>query len=149
MDTSWWWALGAVVALAVAAGLVDAWGRLLGARRRRTRVPRAGGPRPEVRQGEIWWAKVPFEDRPGSKDRPCLVLRVTGDTALVAKITSRYSDERPGVIPLPPGSVGDARGRASYLETAELREVDAWDFRRRAGTVDPLIWDQVRYLAEP
>ncbi|MFD7981699.1 type II toxin-antitoxin system PemK/MazF family toxin, partial [Streptomyces sp. NPDC059749] len=95
----------------------------------------------------IWWADVPFEDGPGSKDRPCLVLALRGDCALVAKITSKYHDERPGVIPLPPGSVGDAQGRPSFLETDELRDVLVWEFRRKVGTADPVVWDQVRHLA--
>ncbi|MYS08681.1 type II toxin-antitoxin system PemK/MazF family toxin, partial [Streptomyces sp. SID6041] len=99
------------------------------------------------RAGEIWWADVPFEDGPGSKDRPCLVLSVRGKSALVAKITSKYHDERPGVIALPPGAVGDAQGRPSFLETDELREVPVRDFRRRAGKADPAVWDQVRHLA--
>ncbi len=90
---------------------------------------------------------MPFEDVSAAKDRPCLVLAVRGGSALVAKITSRYHDERPGVIPLRPGTVGDAQGRPSFLETDELREVAVADFRRRAGTADPLLWDQVRHLA--
>ncbi|WP_327355779.1 type II toxin-antitoxin system PemK/MazF family toxin [Streptomyces sp. NBC_01304] len=152
MDTSWWLALAAVVAIALVAALADGWGR---SRRRpegRTRPPsRPRGPvrlpkrRPQP--GEIWWADVPFEDGPGSKDRPCLVLSVRGESVLVAKITSKYHDERAGVIPLPPGSVGDAHGRASFLETDELREVPLWEFRRRVGVADPVVWDQVRYLA--
>lgn len=97
--------------------------------------------------GEIWWANVPYEDGPGVKDRPCLVLVVHGERAVVAKITSKYHDERRGVIPLPPGAVGDAQGRASFLETEELREVPVRDFRRRVGVVDPVLWDQVRHLA--
>ncbi|MFD8739114.1 type II toxin-antitoxin system PemK/MazF family toxin, partial [Streptomyces sp. NPDC059618] len=104
-----------------------------------------GGPLP--RAAEIWWANVPYEDGPGAKDRPCLVLVVRGKRVTVAKITSKYHDERPGVIPLPPGAVGDAQGRPSYLETDELREVPVGDFRRRVGVVDPVLWDQVRYLA--
>lgn len=90
---------------------------------------------------------MPYEDGPGSKDRPCLVLSVRGGTALVAKITSRYHDERSGVIALPPGTVGDAQGRPSFLETDELRDVRVGEFRRRVGTVDPAVWDQVRHLA--
>ncbi|SED28793.1 PemK-like, MazF-like toxin of type II toxin-antitoxin system [Streptomyces sp. TLI_105] len=111
--------------------------------------PRRAPARPgrSPRAAEIWWADVPFEDGPGSKDRPCLVLVVRGDSALVAKITSKYHDERPGVIALPPGSVGDAQGRPSFLETDELREVPVTDFRRRAGEADPVVWDQVRHLA--
>jgi hypothetical protein len=75
------------------------------------------------------------------------VLAVRGERATVAKITTRFRHERNGVIPLPPGSVGDARGRASFLETDELREVPVWGFRRRVGVVDPALWDRVRYLA--
>ncbi|MFD5540032.1 type II toxin-antitoxin system PemK/MazF family toxin [Streptomyces sp. NPDC127079] len=151
MDTSWWLALAAVVLLALVATLVDGWGRGHRARGHRTRPPghprdtrdRAGRPHP----GDIWWANVPYEDAHGAKDRPCLVLAVRGNRATVAKITSKYHDERAGVIPLPPGSVGDAQGRPSFLETDELRELAVWDFRRRVGVVDPVLWDQVRHLA--
>ncbi|MGW3510830.1 type II toxin-antitoxin system PemK/MazF family toxin [Streptomyces sp. NPDC000994] len=148
MDTSWWLALAAVVLLALVATLVDGWGR---GRRplRRSRAGRLAGRRAVARPqpAEIWWASVPHGDGPGAKDRPCLVLAVHGKRAKVAEITSRYHDERSGVIPLPPGSVGDAQGRTSFLETDEVREVPVWDFRRRVGVVDPVLWDQVRYLA--
>ncbi|GHE28139.1 hypothetical protein GCM10017771_43290 [Streptomyces capitiformicae] len=148
--------LAAVVLLALVAALVDGWGRGHSRRRpggRRTRPPGraegvgAGRVVPRPRPAEIWWASVPFEDGPGVKDRPCLVLAVRGDRARVAKITSKYRDERGGVIPLPPGVVGDARGRPSFLETGELRDVPVWDFRRKAGVVDPVLWDQVRHLS--
>ncbi|MEK0100633.1 type II toxin-antitoxin system PemK/MazF family toxin [Streptomyces sp. NPDC056002] len=148
MDTSWWLALAAVLLLALVATLVDGWGRghrRPGGRTRPPRGPRAPGARPQP--GEIWWALVPYEDGPGGKDRPCLVLTVRRRRARVAKITSKYHDERAGVIALPPGSVGDAQGRPSFLETDELREVPVGDFRRRAGVLDPVVWDQVRHLA--
>jgi mRNA-degrading endonuclease toxin of MazEF toxin-antitoxin module len=135
MDTSWWLMLAAVVLVAAAAALV--W------RSRTERAASAARPQP----AEIWWANVPFEDGPGAKDRPCLVLTVRGRRATVAKITSRFHDERAGVIPLPPGAVGDAQGRAGFLETDELREVPVRDFRRRVGVMDPVLWDQVRHLA--
>ncbi|MER5882827.1 type II toxin-antitoxin system PemK/MazF family toxin [Streptomyces sp. NPDC001941] len=153
MDTSWWLAVAAVVVLALVAALADGWGRSGRRPGGRTRPParpsRPRGPRPErtPRPGEIWWAQVPYEDRAGAKDRPCLVLSVRGDEVLVAKITSKYHEELTGVIPLPPGSVGDAQGRPSFLETDELRPVPVWDFRRRVGVVDPVVWDQVRHLA--
>ncbi|WP_028813131.1 type II toxin-antitoxin system PemK/MazF family toxin [Streptomyces flavidovirens] len=151
MDMSWWVALAAVVVLALVAAVVDGRGR--GRRPEgRTRPPaRPGEPRrraPEraPRAGEIWWADVPYEDGPGSKDRPCLVLSVRGDSALIAKITSKHHDERPGVIALPPGAVGDARGRRSFLETDELRDVGVLGFRRRVGVADPAVWERVRHL---
>ncbi|SEQ30738.1 PemK-like, MazF-like toxin of type II toxin-antitoxin system [Streptomyces sp. yr375] len=159
MDTSWWLALAAVILLALVATLVDGWGRGHRQRERRTRPPgRPPGRAPgrttqrygvggHPRPAEIWWANVPFEDGPGAKDRPCLVLMVRGDRVTVAKITSKYHDERAGVIPLPPGAVGDAQGRPSFLETDELRQVRVRDFRRRVGVVDPVLWDQVRHLA--
>ncbi|MGW3951388.1 type II toxin-antitoxin system PemK/MazF family toxin [Streptomyces sp. NPDC004752] len=169
MDTSWWLALAAVVLLALVATLVDGWGRGRRPARRGTRPPgreehpRARAERP--RPGDIWWVNLPYGGGPESegaarstsgrtavgdgraKDRPCLVLAVHGKRATVAKISSKYHDERAGVIPLPPGSVGDAHGRPSFLETDELRQVPVWDFRRRVGVVDPVLWDQVRHLA--
>ncbi|MCP3819468.1 type II toxin-antitoxin system PemK/MazF family toxin [Streptomyces sp. A3M-1-3] len=161
MDTSWWPALAAAVAVAlvaVVAGLRRPGGRARPpGRPGRPRGP--GGPvrapqRKPLRMpqrtpqpGEIWWAAVPYEDGPGAKDRPCLVLSVRGGSSRVAKITSRYHDERPGVIALPPGVVGDPQGRPSFLETGELRDVPLWEFRRRVGPVDPTLWDQVRHLA--
>ncbi|MFI6205297.1 type II toxin-antitoxin system PemK/MazF family toxin [Streptomyces sp. NPDC051041] len=166
MDTSWWLALAAVILLALVATLVDGWGRRPADRGRppgRPPGPRERTARPQP--AEIWWASVPFEDRTASggaprsvpggaarddgpaKVRPCLVLAVHGRRATVVRITSKYRDGRSGVIPLPPGSVGDAHGRASFLETDELRDVSVWDFRRRVGVVDPALWDQVRHLA--
>ncbi|MFD3520542.1 type II toxin-antitoxin system PemK/MazF family toxin [Streptomyces sp. NPDC058653] len=166
MDTSWWVALVVVVVLAMVATVVDGRGRgprPPRGRSRRSRPPgrtdggppggragtgpgtRAGGRGPKP--GEIWWAMVPYEDGSGEKDRPCLVLSVRGRTVLVAKITSKFHEERPGVIPLPPDVVGDTEGRRSYLETDELRRVDSRAFRRRVGTADPGLWRQVRHLA--
>ena len=161
MDRSWWLALAAVVLLALVATLVDGWGRGRRPGGRRTRPPGRPGARAaeraarrpagrapgRPRPAEIWWANVPYEDGPGAKDRPCLVLSLRGDRALVAKITSRRHEELAGVIPMPPGSVGDPRGRASFLQTDELREVPVREFRRREGTVDAALWDRVRHLA--
>ncbi|MET8112615.1 type II toxin-antitoxin system PemK/MazF family toxin [Streptomyces prasinus] len=161
MNTSWWLALVAVVLLALVAALVDGWGRghrprVRGARGGAGTGTDEGGGRP--RPAEIWWADVPYEDVPRaddgapagggtSKDRPCLVLVVRGERATVVKITTRFREGRAGVVPLPPGSVGDARGRASFLETDELREVPLREFRRRVGVVDPAVWKRVRRLA--
>ncbi|MFC9246890.1 type II toxin-antitoxin system PemK/MazF family toxin [Streptomyces sp. NPDC057136] len=150
MNTSWWVALAAVVLLALGVAVVD--GRVRSGRGRpggRTRPPgRPAGPRRGAgqlpRPGEIWWAEVPYEDGPGSKDRPCLVLSVRRGTAVVAKITSRHHAERPGVIALPPGTVGDAQGRLSYLEPDETRRVAVRGFRRKVGAVDPGVWARVR-----
>ncbi|WP_030680826.1 hypothetical protein [Streptomyces sp. NRRL B-1347] len=144
MDTSWWLALAAVVVLALVVTVVDGWGR--GHRRSRgtgrgaRRAPSASSAAVRPRAMEIWWAVA------DGAERPFLVLSVRGDAVRVATITTRFHDERAGVIPLPPGAVGDVRGRASFLEPDGVRELWAGDFRRRAGVVDPALWDQVRYL---
>ncbi|MEV0222385.1 type II toxin-antitoxin system PemK/MazF family toxin [Streptomyces sp. NPDC050704] len=144
MNTSWWLALAAVVLLALVASLVDGWGR-------GRRPPGGRGRVVRPRVAEIWWAAVPSGGGAGVEDRPCLVLAVRGRTVVVARITGEYRgrgrDGRTGVISLPPGSVGEAHGRASFLETDELRDLAVRDFRWRVGVVDPVVWDQVRYLA--
>ncbi|MEI5103211.1 type II toxin-antitoxin system PemK/MazF family toxin [Streptomyces sp. PmtG] len=144
MDTSWWLALAAVVVLALVVTVVDGWGRGR-SRRAGRRAPRpasggssGGSARP--RAAEIWWAVA------DEAECPFLVLSVRGDAVRVATITTRFHDERAGVIPLPPGAVGDVRGRASFLEPGVVRELWVGDFRRRAGVVDPALWDQVRHL---
>ncbi|MFW3459930.1 hypothetical protein ACN24K_03140 [Streptomyces microflavus] len=91
MDMFWWVALVAVVLLALVAAVVDGRGARTGAPV--PAAPAAGGStrppsRPSgpagrgdgrtPRAGEVWWADVPYEDGPGSKDRPCLVLSVRG-----------------------------------------------------------------------
>ncbi|QNP72456.1 type II toxin-antitoxin system PemK/MazF family toxin [Streptomyces roseirectus] len=133
MDTSWWLALVAVVLLALVATLVDGWGRV----RPRRDGRRAGRADVDPRPSEIWWA---------GDEHPCLVLAVRRGYVTVVNISGRFRDERSGVIPLPPGAVGDAQGRASFLETDELRRIPVGDLRRRVGVVDPALWDQVRHL---
>ena len=103
--------------------------------------PAAPGRLPEP--GEIWWARVPFEDGVGGKDRPCLVLRRGTRTATVLKVTSKHHAELPGVVELPPGTVDDREHRVSWLETEESREVPLADFRRRVGAVDARLWARV------
>lgn len=135
MSTQTWVAAGAVLVGVAAAAVAAAWWR-------RTRRPqpaatsapdRSGAPR----RGEVWWADVPYEDVVGSKDRPCLVVSVRRGTARVMKITSRFHEEQAGVVALPVGTVDDAEGRRSYLETRELRTVPLSAFRRRAGSLEP------------
>ena len=137
----------AAVGILVVVVLVVGWALARGRRRptpsgpgRTPTVPPARLPEPR----EIWWATVPFDDGTGAKDRPCLVLRRGAHSATVLKITSKHHAELPGVIPLPPGTVGDRDHRASWLEADESREVPLADFRRRVGAVDPQLWARVR-----
>ncbi len=144
MDTWWWLALGAVVALSLVTALVDGGGRLarpLEGRRRRRGVPLPDrGPRP----GEIWWTRAPLL---------VLVLDVRMDCARVARISAeRPGDVRPQEAPatklaLPPGTVADAPGKVSTLLTDAAWEVELTEFGQRAGEIDPDTWAQVRHLS--
>ncbi|MFD4869096.1 hypothetical protein [Streptomyces sp. NPDC058412] len=135
MDTSWWPAVAAVVAVALVALVA---GARLGVPRR---APSAhgSGPPPHPHAGELWSL---------ADGRTCLVLAVQtvrGHRARVAWITGKYDDRRAGVIPLPPGTVG-AQGRAGFLEADRPAEVSLWEFRTRMGVLDPAVWDEIKGL---
>ncbi|MGW0393942.1 hypothetical protein ACWDYJ_24230 [Streptomyces sp. NPDC003042] len=139
MDTSWWPALAAAVAVAVLVLLPRRVLRTGPDPARTARPPPHGpGPPPRVRAGELWCL---------GDGRACLVLavRVHRERARVAWITGKYDDRRPGVIPLPPGVAG-MRGRAGFLEADRPAEVWLWEFRTRLGTLDPTVWDEVKGL---
>ncbi|MFE2877094.1 hypothetical protein ACFXG6_08635 [Streptomyces roseus] len=137
MDTSWWPAAAAVVAVALV---------VLIAGRRPGRAARAGpshgsGAAPQPRAGELWSL---------ADGRLCLVLAVASvrtHRARVAWITGKYDDRRAGVIPLPPGTVG-AQGRAGFLEADRPAEVSVWEFAGRLGVLDPAVWDEVKGLGD-
>uniref|UniRef100_A0AAU2JQ77 Type II toxin-antitoxin system PemK/MazF family toxin n=1 Tax=Streptomyces sp. NBC_00049 TaxID=2903617 RepID=A0AAU2JQ77_9ACTN len=135
MDTSWWPAVAAVVAVALV--VLVAGGRLGLARR--SPPAHGSGPPPRPRSGELWSL---------ADGRMCLVLAVEsvrGHRARVAWITGKYDDRRAGVIPLPPGTVG-SQGRARFLEADRPAEVSLWEFRSRLGLLDPAVWDEVKGL---
>ncbi|MGW5848358.1 hypothetical protein ACWFQ8_10485 [Streptomyces sp. NPDC055254] len=135
MDTSWWPAVAAAVAVALV--LLVA-GRRSG-RPRRAPAAHGTGPPPRPRPGELWCL---------GDGRMCLVVAVgpvRGHRARVALITGKYDDRRAGVIPLPPGTVG-AHGRAGFLEADRPLDVSVWEFRRRLGTLDPALWDEAKGL---
>ncbi|MFD9407728.1 hypothetical protein ACFWBN_12015 [Streptomyces sp. NPDC059989] len=135
MDTSWWPAVAAVVAVALV--LLVAGARL--GLPRRAPPAHGTGPPPRPRAGELWCL---------ADGRMCLVLAVgpvRGHRARVAWITGKYDDRRAGVIPLPPGTVG-AQGRAAFLEADRPAEVSLWEFRKRMGVLDPAVWDEVKGL---
>ncbi|MFJ7587959.1 hypothetical protein ACIQZO_11335 [Streptomyces sp. NPDC097617] len=135
MDTSWWPAVVAVVAVALL--VLFAGGRA--GLPRRAPPAHGAGPPPHPRAGELWCLV---------DGRTCLVLAVgsvRGHRARVAWITGKYDDRRAGVIPLPPGTVG-AQGRAGFLEADRPEEVSLWEFRTRLGMLDPTVWDEVKGL---
>lgn len=152
MDTWWWLALGAVVALSLVAALVDGGARLgrpffarlrgRGARVRDVPLPDRG-PRP----GEIWWTREPLM---------VLVLAVRIDSARVARVSAerpyregeyRLPESSGAKLALPPGTVADAPGRVTALRTDETWDVALPEFGKRAGEVDQDTWVQVRHLS--
>ena len=88
--------------------------------------PRPRRPRP----GEVWFAQVPFEDRPGSKDRPVLVLSVDGAAYEVARFTSQDRSARRDHVRVPHGIPGVPK--ASWLNLRPLT-LDRSAFRRHTG----------------
>ncbi|ETK32349.1 type II toxin-antitoxin system PemK/MazF family toxin, partial [Microbispora sp. ATCC PTA-5024] len=97
------------------------------------------GPRP----GEIWWADVPFEDGPGSKVRPCLVLRTHRGGAEVLKITSQDQSHRSDHIEIPTRAWDRDADHNSFLDLTGPIRVPAASFDDRAGTLDAHIWQRV------
>ncbi|QWC17018.1 type II toxin-antitoxin system PemK/MazF family toxin [Cellulomonas dongxiuzhuiae] len=101
---------------------------LVARRRRRVAAPRTRAGRPRV--GDVWFADVPFDDGPGSKDRPVLVLRVDGRTWEVARFTSQDRSARRDHVRLPPGFPGLTR--ASWIDLRP-RTLPLSAARRRTG----------------
>ncbi|GAB2821859.1 hypothetical protein GCM10022221_19930 [Actinocorallia aurea] len=112
-----------------------------------------GGPAPVTdgrerpRPGDVWWADIPFEDSQESKDRPCLVLKVTGPRVTALKITSKDRSGRDDCVRIPKGVIDDptGAGRESWLELNEQRTFDIARMRRRAGSVPGKVWERVRH----
>lgn len=89
---------------------------------------RRRGPTP--RPGEVWFALVPFEGRPGGKDRPVLVLAVSARTCQVASMTSQDKSARSDHVRVPAGVPGLAKVSWVSLRPVSLRRSA---LRRRSG----------------
>jgi hypothetical protein len=97
------------------------------------RVPIARVPAPAP--GEVWWAAVPFEEKRGSKDRPCLVLSKSRRHAEVLMFTSQDKTARHGYVAVPASMWRD--GHHSFLKTDRVIAVRCEKFRRRESTRAP------------
>ena len=139
----------AVVAIALDLVLKDATGRqflagalstaivgLLSAYRIAERWWRAPiGRVPAPAPGEVWWAAVPFEEKRGSKDRPCLVVSTSRRHADVLMFTSQDKTARRGYAAVPATMWRD--GRHSFLKTDRMISVRCEKFRRRESAKAP------------
>ena len=102
--------------------------------------------RPRPRPGEVWFADVPFEDRPGSKDRPVLVLTVAGRTCTVAPFTSQDRSARRDHVRLPSGVPG--MGKASWVRLRPI-PLRCSALRRRISDPGPALVTWYDGLARP
>lgn len=97
------------------------------------RVPIGRVPTPAA--GEVWWAAVPFEEKRGSKDRPCLVLSRSRRHAEVLMFTSQDHTARGGYVAVPANMWHD--GHRSFLKTDRVIPVRCEKFRRRESERAP------------
>ena len=97
------------------------------------RVPIERVPNPEP--GEVWWATVPFEEKRGSKDRPCLVLSQSRRHADVLMFTSQDKSARRGYVAVPATMWHEER--SSFLKTDRVISVRREKFRRRESAKAP------------
>jgi len=97
------------------------------------RVPIGQVPAPAP--GEVWWAAVPFEEKRGSKDRPCLVLSRSRRHAEVLMFTSQDKAARNGYVAAPANMWHDER--TSFLKTDRVIPVRCEKFRRRESARAP------------
>lgn len=134
----WVWLVVGVAVLALAVFL---WTRL---RRPRLRAELPGAAwQDRPRPGEIWWADVPFEDGPGSKVRPCVVLRTYRDRCEVLKITSQDQSHRRDHVEIPTRAWDKSADHNSFLDLTGPLKVRHRQFNRRAGMLDDRTWRRV------
>jgi PemK-like, MazF-like toxin of type II toxin-antitoxin system len=85
------------------------------------------------RPGEIWIADVPFQDRRGSKVRPCLVIRVHPSYVDVLKITSQDKSSRADHVEIETRSWDPEATHNSFLDTSAPIRVGDMSLERCVG----------------
>ena len=101
--------------------------------------------------GEVVWAWVPYEDDPGrGKDRPVLVLAVTGSEVLALQLTSIDHDRDAaqeageGRYWMDVGSgAWDSQRRPSEVRLNRLLRLDPAVVRREGAALDPTTYAAV------
>ena len=101
--------------------------------------------------GEVVWAWVPYEDDPGrGKDRPVLVLAVTGSEVLALQLTSIDHDRDAaqeageGRYWMDVGSgAWDSQRRPSEVRLNRLLRLDSAAVRREGAALDPTTYAAV------
>lgn len=93
--------------------------------------------------GEIWNADVPFDqDETESKDRPVLVVRVSGGDAEIMKITSQDKSRFDHYLHLPLSEWRGVLAKDSWLDLNAM-SLPVENFRSYRGKCRPDVWRQV------
>lgn len=100
----------------------------------------------KARPGEIWWADVPFEDGPGSKVRPCLIVRPRWSGYDVLKITSQDQRSRRDHVEIATEGWDPGATKNSFLDLSDPIRVREKAVDNRAGALDAATWTKVRKL---
>jgi PemK-like, MazF-like toxin of type II toxin-antitoxin system len=100
----------------------------------------------KAKPGEIWWADVPFEDGPGSKVRPCLILRPKWRGYQILKITSQDQSHRRDHIEIATRAWDRNATKNSYLDLSDPIRLRERALDNRAGRLDAPTWSKVRRL---
>ncbi|GIH06368.1 hypothetical protein Rhe02_44350 [Rhizocola hellebori] len=100
----------------------------------------------KAKPGEIWWADVPFEDGPGSKVRPCLILRLKWRGYDILKITSQDQSHRRDHIEITTRAWDRNATKNSYLDLSDPIRLRERALDNRAGSLDAPTWTKVRRL---
>lgn len=109
--------------------------------KRQRRRPHPHRPAPSRRPGgrpetfEYWYAMVPFEDQPGGKDRPVLVLRRGPTHVSALKVTSQDKSARRNYRRIDTSTwQGPGQRNGSWLQVDRAISIPVGDFRRRLGS---------------
>jgi len=101
---------------------------------------------PNPRPGQVWWARIEFEESRRSKDRPCLVLTGRGRRRRVLMFTSQDKAGRSGYLPAP-ANLWRRPGKSSYLKTGRVIVTRIERFRRYESTADDQFFTEAQRAA--
>jgi hypothetical protein len=99
---------------------------------------RSRGESADPRVGQVWWAKVPYEeDAETYKIRPIVIKSVRPGAVVAFYVTSQNKDDRPGFLRLACESTGDEGRKQSWAEYGKTRTIPEADVLRYGATLPP------------
>ena len=97
---------------------------------------------PAVEVGQIWWAAVPFEEGAGFKDRPVLIVGVSGRRVRVHTFTSVNQSGRAGYAGV--GVAVPGSRKASWLRVGRTTSLRTEWLRAYGGPAPAVVLDAAR-----